>query len=162
METSIIYEQDGQVTQTNTALALQNNTQILDLSEVFEDTSNGLHRLTLMQVQNTELVAEIRVFDLKHVYASADALTEIKRAHLTPPFFVEAFALHYRKSLLRVLTRGNEKGRSVLDPTASTYEHPIASGGALVVNAETVEHEGQYIRRLTITFVKEMQKGGAK
>jgi hypothetical protein len=139
-----------------------NEPQRLDLSEASADKSLDIHKLAFIGLHTPEALAQVRVFDLENVLASDVALREIDRVYIKPLFLIEAFARHYRESLLRVLTRGNEKGRSVLDPTASTYEHPIASGGALVVNAETVEHEGQYIRRLTITFVKEMQKEGAK
>jgi hypothetical protein len=135
--------------------------QHLDFSEAIADNSLDIHKRAVMHMQVAEALANIRVFDLENMHASDDALREIKRAHLMPLFLVEAFARHYCETLLRELTRGNERGRMILDPDASTYMHPIASGGALVVRAETVENDGQFTRRLTITFAKAMQEGGA-
>jgi hypothetical protein len=135
--------------------------QKLDLSHALNDSSLSIHKLAVMSVNCAELVGEFRVFDSQTVNVSPDALRAIEQSYLTPLFVIEAFALNYRKKLLRKLTRGNEKGRMILEPIASSYEHPIASGGALVVRAETVENDGQFTRRLTITFAKAMQEGGA-
>jgi hypothetical protein len=135
--------------------------QKLDLSHAINDSSLSIHLLASMSVHCREAVGSIPVFDLDNVYASPDARRAIEQSYITALFVVEAFARNYRQKLFRKLTRGNEKGHTILDPDASTFTHLIASGGALVVRAETVEHEGQFARRLTIAFAKETVVGSA-
>jgi hypothetical protein len=63
--------------------------------------------------------------------------------------------------LLRKLTRGNDKGLLVLDPKVSTYVHRLSDGSELVVQGETVEVNGTYTRRLTISCRNELTQGVA-
>lgn len=134
----------------------------LDLSKAIHDESLSVHQLAYMHIHAGEAVAQVRVFDFEHVYAHPTAKLTIKRAYISPLFLVEAFAQNYQEHLLRKLTRGNEKGLFVLDPAASTYVHRLRDGTELVVQAETVEVEGTYTRRLTITCRDQVMEGGVQ
>ena len=90
------------------------------------------------------------------------AKVAIKNAYIMPLFLLEAFAQNYRDHLLRKLTRGNDKGLLVLDPKVSTYVHRLSDGSELVVQGETVEVNGTYTRRLTISCRKEQLHGGVQ
>ncbi|HRK37285.1 MAG TPA: hypothetical protein PK347_02760 [Burkholderiaceae bacterium] len=131
----------------------------LDLSKAINDESLSIHQLACMQIHAGETVAQVRVFDLEHVFAHPTAKLAIKRAYISPLFLIEAFAQNYRDHLLRKLTRGNDKGLFVLDPAASTYVHRLRDGTDLVVQAETVEVGGTYTRRLTITRRDQVVEG---
>lgn len=134
----------------------------LDLSDAIKDESLSIHQLACMHIHGGEAAAEVHVFDLEQVFAHPTAKLAIKRAYISPLFLVEAFAQNYHNRLLRKLTRGNEKGLFVLDPAASTYVHRLRDGAELVVQAETVEVEGTFIRRLTITCRDQIVEGGVQ
>jgi hypothetical protein len=134
----------------------------LDLSNAINDESLSIRQLAYMQIHGDEAVAEVHVFDLKQVYSNVTAKSAIKNAYITELFLIEAFAQSYRDHLFRKLTRGNEKGLFVLDPAASTYVHRLRDGTELVVQAETVEVEGTYTRRLTITCRHQIVEGGVQ
>lgn len=134
----------------------------LDLSKTIQDESLSIHQLASMQIHGGEAVAQVCVFNLEHVFAHPTAKLAIKRAYISPLFLIEAFAQNYQEHLMRKLTRGNEKGLFVLDPKASTYLHRLRDGTELVVQAESVEVEGTYTRRLTITCHDQIVEGGVR
>ena len=134
----------------------------LDLSEANRDKSLSIHQLGSLSIHRGEAVGHMYVFDLEHVYAHPVAKIAIKNAYITPLFLIEAFAQNYRDHLLRKLTRGNDKGLLVLDPKVSNYVHRLSDGSELVVQGETVDFDGSYIRRLTISCRNEQLHGGVK
>lgn len=134
----------------------------LDLSDATRDKSLSIHQLGSLSIHCGEAVGQMCVFDLEHVYAHTKAKVAIKNAHIMPLFLVEAFAQNYRDHLLRKLTRGNDKGLLVLDPKVSTYVHRLSDGSELVVQGETVEVNGTYTRRLTISCRNEQLHGGVQ
>ena len=134
----------------------------LDLSEANRDKSLSIHQLGSLSIHRGEAVGHLYVFDLAHVYAHAVAKIAIKNAYITPLFLIEAFAQNYRDHLLRKLTRGNDKGLLVLDPKVSNYVHRLSDGSELVVQGETVDFDGGYIRQLTITCRNDSALGGVQ
>ena len=133
----------------------------LDMSDAIRDKSLPIHPLSNLSIHCGEAVAHICVFDLEHMYVHPKAKVAIKNAYIMPLFLVEAFAQNYRDHLLRKLTRGNDKGLLVLDPKVSTYVHRLSDGSELVVQGETVEVNGTYTRRLTISCRNELTQGVA-
>ncbi len=131
----------------------------LDMSDAIRDKSLSIHQLGSLSVHSGEAVGHVRVFDLERVYAHPASKAAIKNAYITPLFLIEAFAQNYRGHLLRKLTRGNDKGLLVLDPKVSTYVHRLSDGSELVVQGETVEVEGTFTRRLTITCREQITEG---
>ena len=146
--------------QVNDESVVKNCIKRFDLSDAVSNTSMPLHQLANMQVDCAEAVFKVTVFDLKQIYIHDDASLAITNAHITPLFLVEAAARNTHEKLLRVLTRGNDKGLYVLDSKASTYVHRLSDGSELVVQGETVEVEGAYTRQLTITCRNESALGG--
>ena len=134
----------------------------LDLSDATRDKSLSIHQLGSLLIHCDEAVGHVCVFDFEHVYAHPMAKVAIKNAYIMPLFLVEAFAQNYRDHLLRKLTRGNDKGLLVLDPKVSTYVHRLSDGSELVVQGETVEVNGTYTRRLTISCRNEQLHGGVQ
>lgn len=134
----------------------------LDLSAEKRDESLSIKRLANLSIQQGEVVAKIRVFDFEQVYLHQNAKSEIKNAYITPLYLIEAYARNYGIKLLRKLTRGNDKGLYVLDPTASTYVHRLSNDSELIVQGESVEFEGKYTRRLIISCRKLQSQGGAQ
>lgn len=149
-------------TQTASQMVREGGYERLDLSQKIQDKSLSIHPLAIMPIQRSEVVGQVCVFDLEHVDVHPMAKTAIKNAYITALFLVEAFAQNYRDHLLRKLTRGNEKGLFVLDPEASTYIHRLRDGTDLVVNGETVEVDGTFTRRLTITCREQITEGGVQ
>jgi hypothetical protein len=133
----------------------------LDLSNANHDKSLSIHQLAILPIERSEAIGHVRVFDFEHVYVHPTAKVAIKKAYITPLFLVEAFARNYRDSLLRKLTRGNDKGLLILNPEASTYVHRLSNGNELIVQGETVEVNGTYTRRLTISCRNELTQGVA-
>jgi hypothetical protein len=140
----------------------ENNTsvdaQLVDLTETMEDASMSLNLQAQHDIHLAELVANVKVYDPKEVFATDAALSAIKRAYLTVPYLIQQYANNYVEKLFRVATRGNDKGRLILDSSASTYLHKLNNGGALVVQAETVDKNGQYARRLIIATEPEVSR----
>lgn len=134
----------------------------LDMSDANRDKSSSIHQLGSLSIHCGEAVGNVCVFDLEHVYAHPMAKVAIKNAYIMPLFLIEAFAQNYRDHLLRKLTRGNDKGLLVLDPKVSTYVHRLSDGSELVVQGETVEVNGTYTRRLTISCRNEQLHGGVQ
>ena len=134
----------------------------LDLSDATREKSLPIHQLGSLSIHCGEAVGQMCVFDLEHVYAHPMAKVAIKNAYIMPLFLIEAFAQNYRDHLLRKLTRGNDKGLLVLDPKVSTYVHRLSDGSELVVQGETVEVNGTYTRRLTISCRNEQLHGGVQ
>lgn len=75
------------------------------------------------------------------------------------PYLIELYANNYVETFFRKATRGNDKGKLILDPTASTFVHRLRDGSKLVVHGETVEAGGTCTRRLTITCREEQTRG---
>lgn len=138
------------------------HTEHVDLSSTIKDSTLSLYQQQKHTFQNHYLCAQIQVFDLSQVHATPDALSAIKRAFLTEPYLIELYALHYVGTLFRAATRGNDKGLLILDPSASTYEHRLRDGSKLVVQGETIDFDGSYTRRLTISYRKEHLQGGVQ
>lgn len=134
----------------------------VDLSDIVQDTTLSLHPHAEHNLQQSTLCAKIEVFNLTQVYATSSALLSIKRASQTVPFVIQQYAKNYAAKLFRAASRGNDKGLLVLDPTASTYVHRLSDCNELIVLGETVEIEGYYTRRLTISCRDEQLHGGAK
>jgi hypothetical protein len=131
----------------------------VDLSEIVEDTTLSLHPHADHNLQQSTLCAKIEVLNLTQIYATATALLSIKRASQTVPFVIEQYAKNYAAKLFRAASRGNDKGLLVLDPTASTYVHRLSDGNELVVQGETIQVDGEYTRRLTISCRNELTLG---
>lgn len=134
----------------------------LDMSDANRDKSLSIHQLGNLSIHCGEAVGHVCVFDLEQVYAHPMAIVAIKNAYIMPLFLIEAFAQNYRDHLLRKLTRGNDKGLLVLDPKVSTYVHRLSDGSELVVQGETIEFNGGYTRRLTISCRNEQLHGGVQ
>ena len=146
-------------TQTASQMVREGGYERLDFSQKILDKSLSIHQLGMMPIQRSEVVGQVCVFDLERVYVHPRAKTAIKNAYIMPLFLIEAFAQNYRDHLLRKLTRGNEKGLLVMDPEASTYVHRLRDGTEFVVNGETIEVEGTFTRRLTITCREQITEG---
>ena len=137
-----------------------NYSERVDLSDIVQDTTLSLHPHAEHTLLQSTLCAKIEVFNLTQVYATATALLSIKRASQTVPLVIEQYAKNYVTKLFRAASRGNDKGLLVLDPTASTYAHRLNDGNELVVQGETIEVDGNYTRRLTITCCDKQAQGG--
>ena len=133
----------------------------LDLSRVVADAKSPIHALATVHLNRPEAVMTVTVFDLANVHITPEAKQAINCAYITPLFVIEAFGRYYRDQLLRELTRGNDKGLHVLDPKASRYCHRLNDGSELVVEAETVEGNGENTRSLTISLRSVNEKGEA-
>jgi hypothetical protein len=138
-----------------------NGAQRVDLTEIMQDASLSLNPLAQQDIRLAELAAKVKVYDPDEVFATDAALSAIKRAYLTVPYLIQLYANNYVEKLFRVATRGNDKGRLILDSSASTYLHKLNNGGALVVQGETVEVDGALTRRLTVSCCDEQTQGGA-
>jgi hypothetical protein len=136
-------------------------TEHVDLSSMMQDSTLPLHQQAVHRFQQQGVCAEIRVFDLSQVHATPAASAAVKRAFLTPPYLIEQYARHYVSALFRAATRGNDKGKLILDPEASTYVHRLSNGNELVVQGETVEVDGAFTRRLTIACRSELTQGAS-
>lgn len=123
----------------------------VDLSDTMRDTSLSLHKQARHRFHLHGLCAQLQVFDWAHVHATPDAMASIKRAYLTVPYLVALYASHYVATLFRTVTRGKDKGLLILDPSACTYVHGLSDGSELVIDGETVQIDGTYTRRLTIS-----------
>jgi hypothetical protein len=138
----------------------KNYSERVDLSDIVQDTDLSLHPHAEYNLEQRTLCAKIEVFNLTQVYATTTALLSIKRSSQTVPFVIEQYAKNYTTKLFRAASRGNDKGLLVLDPTASTYAHRLSDGNELVVQGETIEVDGNYTRRLTITCCDKQTQGG--
>lgn len=160
METTHTENIDAPQTRTHPQHALRTELKRLDLSAVIDDKSSPIHSIVAAQFNRAEALMSLQVIDLHHVYISSEAKRAINDAYVTPLFVMEAFANYYCENLLRELTRGHEKGHSVLDVKASTFVHRLRQDSELIVRAETVDANGVYVRRLTITCRHEHADGG--
>jgi hypothetical protein len=138
----------------------KNYSERVDLSDIVQDTDLSLHPHAEYNLEQSTLCAKIEVFNLTQVSATTTALLSIKRSSQTVPFVIEQYAKNYTTKLFRAASRGNDKGLLVLDPTASTYAHRLSDGNELVVQGETIEVDGNYTRRLTITCCDKQTQGG--
>ncbi len=97
------------------------------------------------------------IFDPYDAWITDHAREIIECAYVTPLFVVEAFSRYFCKKILRRVTRGSEKGMTVIDPTASVYTHRFANGETVVVRTHVVTTaKGDFKRRLTISEVSEV------
>lgn len=133
-----------------------------DFSDTMQDTTLSLHLLAQQPLHQHGLCAQIKVFDLSEVQVTPAAKSATKHAYLTELYLIEQYARHYVDSLLRTVNRGKDKGLLILNPEASTYVHRLSSGNELIVQGETVEVDGGYTRRLTISCRNESMKGGVQ
>ena len=124
-----------------------------DFSDTMQDTTLSLHQYGLC--------AHMTVFDLSQVHVTQAAKSATKHAYLTELYLIEQYARHYVDALFRTVNRGNDKGLLILNPEASTYVHRLSSGNELIVQGETVEVDGTYTRRLTISCRNELAQGVA-
>lgn len=138
-----------------------NNVERVDLTEAKKDTTLSLSKYGQRYVHHDGLLAQVGVYDLDQVFATATALAAIKSGYLTVPYLIELYADNYVDKLFRKATRGNDKGKLILDPEASTFVHQLRDGNELIVKGETVEVNGTYTRRLTISCRDEFAQGGA-
>lgn len=123
----------------------------LNLADVICDESLSVHRLSRFAIRLHEISADVEVFDLDQVFATPSAKAAIKRAYLTPLFLVEQYARHYTNGVFRPVTRGNDKGRFILDPLASNYVRQLGDGSVLIVKGATIKVDGHATRTLTIS-----------
>ena len=134
----------------------------VDLTETKQDTTLSLAKRRQRYIHQNELLAHIGVYDLDQVFATDTALAAIKSGFLTVPYLIELYADNYVDKLFRKATRGNDKGKLILDPEASTFVHHLRDGNELIVQGETVEVNGTYTRRLTISCCNEKLQGGVQ
>lgn len=145
----------------NETLAL-NRAERADFSDTMQDTTLSLHKLAHQALHQHGLCAQMKVFDLSQVVVTPAAKSATKHAYLTELYLIEQYARNYADSLLRTVTRGKDKGLVIVNPEASTYVHRLSSGNELIVQGETVEINGTYTRRLTISCRDEQVQGGAQ
>ncbi len=138
-----------------------NQAERADLSDTIQDTTLSLHLLAELDLHQHGLCAHLRVFDLSQVQVTPAAKSATKHAYLTELYLIEKYACHYVDALLRTVTRGKDKGLLILNPEASTYVHRLRDGNELIVQGETVEVDGTYTRRLTISCRNELAQGVA-
>lgn len=141
---------------------ISQHTEHVDLSETKRDSTLSLNKHGQYRVCHDGLLAQIEVYDLDQVFATAQALLAIKTGYLTVPYLVELYANNYVKKVFRMATRGNDKGKLILDPTASTFIHCLRDGTELVVEAKTIEVDEKQTRRLTISCRDQIADGGAR
>jgi hypothetical protein len=132
-----------------------------DFSDTMQDTTLSLHQLAQQPFHQHGLCAYMTVFDLSQVHVTQAAKSATKHAYLTELYLIEQYARHYVDALFRTVNRGNDKGLLILNPEASTYVHRLSSGNELIVQGETVEVDGTYTRRLTISCRNELAQGVA-
>lgn len=137
-----------------------NRAERADLSDAIQDTTLSLHPLAELALYQHGLCAQMKVFDLSQVQVTPAAKSATKHAYLTELYLIEQYARHYVDALLRTVTRGKDKGLLVLDPKASTYVHCLRDGNELIVQGDTIEVNGAYTRRLTISCRNEQLHGG--
>jgi hypothetical protein len=131
----------------------------VDLTETMQDASLCLSLQAQHDILLAALVANVTVYDLDEVLATDAALLAIKRAYLTVPYVIQLYANNYVEKLFRVATRGNDKGRLILDPSASEYTHSLKCGSALVVQGETIKKGEHFTRRLVVSLKSAVNAG---
>ena len=123
----------------------------VDLQPLIADKTLSIHMRSELAIDQPEFRLHIQVFDLAHVYITAEAKAALRRCYLTPAFLLDKFGAHYAQTLLTVGTRGKLKGVTYLNPEANVYRHGTDNGLEIIVSGVCGEREGKTVREVHIT-----------
>ncbi len=123
----------------------------VDFQALIADKTLSIHKRSKLSIDRPEFRLHIRIFDLAHVYITAEAKAALSRCYLTPAFLLDKFGAHYSETILSTCTRGKLKGTTYLNAQANTYRHATDSGQEIVVTGTCGKREGKTTREVHIT-----------
>ncbi len=124
----------------------------VDLQALIADKTLSIHKRSKFALDQPEFRLYIQIFDLAHVYITAEAKAALSRCYLTPAFLLDKFGAHYSETILSTCTRGKLKGTMYLNSQANTYRHATDSGQEIVVTGTCGKREGKSTREVLITY----------
>jgi hypothetical protein len=123
----------------------------VDFQPVIADKTLSIHKRSKFSLDQPEFRLYIQIFDLAHVYITAEAKAALSRCYITPAFLLDKFGAHYSETILSTCTRGKLKGMTYLNAQANTYCHATDSGQEIVVTGVCGKRDGKTTREVHIT-----------
>ncbi|PTT40406.1 hypothetical protein DBR23_08370 [Acidovorax sp. HMWF018] len=123
----------------------------VDLQALIADKTLSIHKRSKLSIDQPEFLLYIQIFDLAHVYITAEAKAALSRCYLTPAFLLDKFGAQYSETILSTCTRGKLKGATYLNAQANTYRHVTDNDQEIVVTGTCGKREGKITREVHIT-----------
>lgn len=123
----------------------------VDLQPLIADKTLSIHKRSKLAIDQPEFRLHIQIFDLAHVYITAEAKAALSRCYLTPAFLLDKFGAQYSETILSTCTRGKLKGATYLNAEANVYNHATDDGQEIVVSGTCGKREGKTTREVHIT-----------
>lgn len=142
------------VVATDTALSEETVADLLeqvDLQALIADKTLSIHKRSQLSIDQPEFRLHIQIFDLAHVYITAEAKAMLSRCYLTPAFLLDKFGAHYSKTIFSSCTRGKLKGATYLNPKANAYRHATDDDQEILITGVCGKREGKTTREVHIT-----------
>ena len=123
----------------------------VDLQALIADKTLSIHKRSKLSIDQPEFRLHIQIFDLAHVYITAEAKAALSRCYLTPAFLLDKFGTQYSETILSTFTRGKLKGVTYLNPKANVYRHGTDDDQEIVITGVCGKREDKTTREVHIT-----------
>jgi hypothetical protein len=123
----------------------------VDLQALIADKTLSIHKRSKLSIDQPEFRLHIQIFDLAHIYITAEAKAALSRCYLTPAFLLDKFGARYSQTILSTCTRGKLKGATYLNAEANVYRHVTDDASEIVVSGICGKRDGKTTREVHIT-----------